>query len=325
MSFAYKGGVISFSRDRPVSAPTDRVLSSLISRRTQDLELPRGLRGAIDLERQMTTREGYFVAYQSLPPTSTSAALLLYVFNAEIARMVFGFKAPLLPRLLMKPFEGPWGSIKTMVPHFKNDHELEWRSVGISCSASLYSLTEATPFRKFEEGYKGSGAPKPDGVSLMKELLLQHSNLPEDKAHDLAKRIHDHGIHLFEDVGGSMMQIFIQQRFAEDCIYLAENGPHGDCCKVMTCYGPMVTETLREGNLDNMQIRLIARPDIFLDETKSRIYLYCSKEKEFNEALSKFRLFISSLLHRVPPDGPPRPAPVHWQTKQSGRGTPVRV
>jgi len=275
-------------------APSDRVLASLLHKNTENLDLPPSLRGALDLERQRT-REGFFTAYQCLPDTSHSSALLLYVFNAEIVRVAHKVKVNLLPRLSRKYFDGPWGWIKTMVPLFTNDHVAEWRAVGISCSASLFSLTEATPFRKFEEGYKGSGAPKPDGIKLMEEVLLQYG-VESRLSQEIAKYLHDSGMKLFRDVGGSMIQLFFREDLAEDFVYLAENGAHGDCCRVMTHHGPKVPQILRDGNLDHTQIRLIARPEVFFEPKLGQIFHYCTKEREFFEARMEFRSVVNSVL-----------------------------
>lgn len=132
---------------------------------------------------------------------------------------------PLLPRLITKHFEPPWDSVASMIPHFRNDHDARWRRVGIACSASLLSNTEAPPYQMFERGYSLSGAPKPDCISLLVELFQQYGCRNKSLAQDIAKEIAKLGSGQFS-VGGSLLQIFVLPSEAEKYHMLFQSDVH---------------------------------------------------------------------------------------------------
>jgi len=105
-------------------APSDRVFRSLIRSGDEVPEVVHDqLKKALRKEREKIPR-GFLVAYHCLPDASSSSAVVLYEFNAEIAQLVYGVDVPVLPRLIKKHFEGPWGKVKTMQPLFSNDHKV---------------------------------------------------------------------------------------------------------------------------------------------------------------------------------------------------------
>jgi len=233
--------------------------------------------------------------YQCLPDSSHNAAIVLYEFNAEMARMTQNVDVPLLPRLITRHFKPPWDCVENIVPIFEHDHVRSWRDVGIAGSASLFSITESPPFQHFENGYVLSGAQKPDGVYLI-EAVLEQYGMESSEAEKLACEIHSEGTALFFSVRGSVLQIFLRHPQVEELVYLADEGKGANCCNTLTHYGPRALSVLEKDNLDSMQMRLVARPDILLDATKAQIYHYQSNESRYMEAKSKFRQFLRGLL-----------------------------
>ncbi len=171
--------------------------------------VPQALAPALAREIQYYN-DGYFVAYHCIPDTRTHNALVLYEANAFLAEIFHSVSHPLLPRLINKHFEPPWDSIPSMIVKFTNDHALEWRRIGIACSASLVSATEAPPHSTFALGYTSSGAPKPDCTNLLVELLQQYGCSNDDLAQQIAKDVFEGGWKHFNSVNGSLLQIFVK-------------------------------------------------------------------------------------------------------------------
>ena len=108
----------------------------------------------------------------------------------------------------------------------------------------------------------------------------------------LAERLHKKGQEYFRGVGGSMVQLFLKRNFAEDYVYLADNGKSRNCSNIMTHHGRNVKEILKFSNLDSMQIRMIVNPKVLLNSRRARVYHYPSNEAAFESSRQRFRKLI---------------------------------
>lgn len=57
-------------------------------------------------------------------------------------------------------------------------------------------------------------------------------------------------------------------------------------------HGSRLHDLLKGGNLDTMQIRLVANPDLFLDSSKVRLLHYHSSPQDYAKRKEKFRQLI---------------------------------
>jgi hypothetical protein len=265
------------------ASPTDRVLASL---HNNQLKLPTTFYKAMNEERQMVAN-GYIVAYHSIPDTHINDALTLYEFYAEMFSIatLHEVSLPLLPRLIQKHFEPPWNSTDKMRKLFRHDHDENWTRVGISCSASLASNTEAPPWKCFKKGYSGSTASKPNAKSLIYEVLKQYK-CAEATATRLAEAVALKGNELFKSVGGSLLQIFIHRDYAKNFVYLTRQWDE------FLQTGDEMIATLDKCNLDTMQLRIIAHPDLFRDKRVADIRHYPYNPLAYKQSHQQFRTFI---------------------------------
>jgi len=117
---------------------------------------------------------------------SYNTPAIVYEVQAAVARVLFRFSARhgTLPRILMKPFAkipDAAAAVKTFPTWSDNDHNQQWKSVGISCTTSCVSTDSeplATPTQAFLRGYQGA----PDiNVQGKLENLLQDCGWPRQR------------------------------------------------------------------------------------------------------------------------------------------------
>ena len=57
-------------------------------------------------------------------------------------------------------------------------------------------------------------------------------------------------------------------------------------------HGPDLIKLLYSGNLNEMQLRIIAQPELFLDSSLVRMFHHHSKPEDYQRAKSNFRRFV---------------------------------
>jgi len=217
---------------------------------------------------------GFIVAYHNIPSTFYHGALPIYLFQAYLAELLYGVKLDLLPRFRKPPFLG-WSSVSSLTGYI-HDHDPKWRAIGISASPSLMSQTESPPYRLFHCGYFFSGAPKPICDELIRDILVDLA-FPFSQAQKLSKEIAKKGIDLFNFLigGGSILQVALHKDVV--CDYLFLSSPGGP---IKSSGEPMldILTSVTFGISD--QVRVIVHPEIFVNESLSRLYHYPYKKKE---------------------------------------------
>jgi len=227
----------------------------------------------------------FIVAYHTIPDTNYQPTLILYIFNAFVAEVLYGITVDMLPRFRKQPFT-VWPNVPSLATTYIHDHDSRWRDIGIAASPSLLSETESPPFKDFKIGYINSSAQKPDAAYLIKDILIDLT-FPVPDAKYLAEMISDAGETLFKGVGGSILQIALHQDMVADYLFLSE-GSHN-----IKDRGDALATKLLSGHFNiNDQVRIITDPRIFLDPDKGRLIHFPYNPAKFDYAKKLFRGFL---------------------------------
>jgi hypothetical protein len=215
---------------------------------------------------------------------SYNSAALIYEVEAEIARYAFGKddKFSPLPRIVQKDFTGvSIDDLRNSEGAKHADNLPSFRKLAICASPTLFAFgSEAPPLDCFRHGY---GIPAPLGDLTCNLLIAATGKTSEDLQTclkdlvDLAGKfgLMTHGYCNASGngpnrLGGQMLQIFVHRREVDDIVY--NSLPYGV---------PIETESVHQwlsGNdpqheVDG-QVRMLMRPDVFLDESRGRIFHY---------------------------------------------------
>jgi len=230
------------------------------------------------LQREQELEGEFCVFYHSY-----NAASLIYEVEAEIARYAFGLgdKFAPLPRVIQKHFTG------VSIEDLRNSEGAKhadnlpcFRRLAICASPTLFAFeSEAPPLDCFRHGY---GIPAPLS-ELTRDLLCEATGLAKDSLTEylteLGKLAQKFGlIDCFTGnsrdpnrLGGQMLQIFIHCSEVDQMVY--NSLPYGV---------PIPTDSVEQwlagkdsSHKVDGQVRILMRPEVFLDESRGRIYHYC--------------------------------------------------
>jgi len=239
------------------------------------------------LRREQDLHADYVCFYHSY-----SFAALLYELNAEIARTLFGLAVdfPPLPRLSRVACKkcNSKGGLQRLRQLGGEDHDPEFRGVGLSASCSLFAFSsEAPPLNCFQQGYscmdlsfrglliatltecfgETSTTAVLENIAEMLIDVAQRHRLPtsgyryegDDSAYGQGT------CHLT----GYMLQMFIHRSSIEDFAYPSE--PYG-----VPIHCDM-QEYVSQGATADGQARVYFDPQVFMDPCRARLYHYCAR------------------------------------------------
>lgn len=261
---------------------------SLMMAQRKNAGIPAELLPMVEIEKHLVGT-GFVVAYHTIPDTSYSSALTLYEFNAVLANIIYGIELDVLPRFRKDAFS-LWHDVDSLLHSYEDDHSDTWRRIGIAGSLTVMSDTESPPFRDFAAGYKSSGAPKPDAIELISNQLMD-LNFSSELANACAIAIAQMGNDVFNNVGGSILQIGIRADLAQEYMFLCK-GAHG-----ISCWGENMLRSLILGQYPTTeQIRVIMHPKIFLDPKQAILNHYPYNQNQYSAAKIAFRQFVDQEL-----------------------------
>jgi hypothetical protein len=230
---------------------------------------------------------------------NTSA--LVYEVQAAIASVLFKFGNSYgsLPRLLKEPFRKlqDAAAVVDAFPRWPdNDHNPEFKGVGICCTTSLVAPDpEATPTEFFLNGYGVMTV----GVEVLEKLLtdcgagLDGGDVPR-LAQQIIELSRRHGLpqSTGRDPEGHLLQIFIRRQSVDKFAYASL--PHGVPDEERQ---PLSRHLAGEGPICG-QARLIVNPSAFMRAGTVRMYV-CSASEEFHRARPTFQRELKELLRPV--------------------------
>eukprot|EP00929_Paragymnodinium_shiwhaense_P020379 TRINITY_DN13607_c0_g1_i1.p1 TRINITY_DN13607_c0_g1~~TRINITY_DN13607_c0_g1_i1.p1 ORF type:complete len:490 (-),score=143.70 TRINITY_DN13607_c0_g1_i1:330-1799(-) len=248
---------------------------------------------------------------------SYSVSGLLYEVNAAIATVLFGLavgQAP-LPRLHGAEFlKIP--DAKTLQKKFretyannKKDHHDEYRAVGISTMCSLVAVgPEVSTPVMFAQGYKHSDdmVPFRDTLEQLMASLVDKNKKAEAKktVEKIVKEADHYGLDTSLYGGksgdlqssGHMLQIFIKRDLVDELCYASL--PWGDTDEERQ---PLSKWLDADSNTSVGQARIVARPEIFVNSDKVRLFVASADEK-FHKSRGAFQASITRLMKELLPN-----------------------
>jgi len=256
------------------------------------------------LMREQELEEHFCVFYHSY-----NGAALLYEVQAEIARFAFGLPddfAP-LPRVDSRPFKH--ASVEGLMASFSadggssaaaavgnmqgQDHDPRFRALAISASPSLFaSGSEAPPLHCFRRGY---GCQDLSFRELLVKLLLDVFRMERSTTCQLVDELvvaalcyglpcsgYGTGCQKGRNMGrlgGQMLQIFVARTEVDRIAY--HSRPMGVPVRETRSVrewlaSPWSQKRCKEGQLVDGQVRILFRPEVFIDPKRGRLFHYCS-------------------------------------------------
>lgn len=270
------------------------------------------------LQREQELENDFCVFYHSY-----NAAALIYEVESEIARYAFGKddKFPPLPRIIQKHFNGVTiDDLRNSEGAKHQDCLPEFRQLAICASVTLFAFeSEAPPLNCFRHGY---GISAPLGQLTM-DLLVEATGLSRESSKSTLKALlnlaSQYGLVAYgygsggyssqpNRLGGQMLQIFIHRDEVDDMVY--HSLPYG-----VPIDTPSVKRWLTGEDLTpavDGQVRILMRPEVFLDESRGRIFHYCadweflggSPDMQGSRAafVQEIRKILEPVLSQIPAD-----------------------
>mmetsp|Transcript_95132 Transcript_95132/g.188467 ORF Transcript_95132/g.188467 Transcript_95132/m.188467 type:complete len:594 (+) Transcript_95132:96-1877(+) len=280
------------TQQRTFGAQSCRGLSS------PDLSPLGGNKHAVKVFRQMLARETALAGEWACFYHSYNSPALVYEVQAAVAKVLFNFGARhgVLPRLLKSSFEhipDAAAMLKAFPTWPDQDHNVNFKRVGICCSTSLASPDpEATPTHMFMQGYGVSVV----GINVV-EKLLADCGTPRKDVKKLAQKVFD----LAKEYGlpqatgstvgltGHLLQIFINRSCVDKWAYASLPMGVPDPAR-----WPLSKALAKDGIISG-QARLTVNPSAFMRARAVRLYAY-SADQTFHSQREAFQKALFDTL-----------------------------
>lgn len=248
---------------------------------------------------QMVQRERHYAGDWCVFYHSYSQAAFMYEVSAAIAHVLFRFQSKFaaLPRLLRHHFRDI-PDADAMMKRFPSwpdqDHNIEFKRVGICCSTSLISKDpEATPTHYFLKGYAVSSVPLEILMGFLKDCGVTDEGTQRSLAESIVAESSKWGLSSPPSgLTGHLIQIFVHRSVVDKVCYSAL--PYGVPDPTRH---PIGDHLLKDCKIQG-QVRMVVNPRWFLSSKQVRIYTY-SADQSFHENRHAYHKALRELLDPI--------------------------